>query len=98
MDSQDKTCCTTNFSGSKQALLVKQSFAANDTRNGKGPRDWTAVEPELVEAATMFVEEIIEKAKVEAAMKLKFDKMVSCQDKNTFISIFAGTDTFDQKR
>ena len=71
MESQDKTCCTTNFSESKQ------SFATNDALNGKGPKDCTAVDPELVAAATKFVEEIIEKAKVEAAMKVKYEKMVS---------------------
>ena len=70
-----------------QPLSAKQTFAANDSWIGKCSWDWTAVEPELVAAATKFVEEIIEKAKVKAAMKLKFEKMVSCHEKKTHLFI-----------
>ena len=40
-------------------------------------RDHTAPDPELVKTATKFVQEIIEKAKAEAALKIKQDKAVS---------------------
>ena len=46
-------------------------------RKSKGGRDVTAPDPELVNTATKFVQDIIAKAKLEAAFKLKDEKMVS---------------------
>jgi hypothetical protein len=47
------------------------------TRKNRGGRDVTAPDPELMDTATKFVQEIIEKAKVEAAIKIKEEKIVS---------------------
>ena len=46
-------------------------------RKSRAGRDVTAPDKELVDSATKFVEEIIEKAKVEAALRLKDEKAVS---------------------
>ena len=51
--------------------------APEKVRERKGSRDATAPDPELVDTATKFVEEIIEKAKLEAAKKIKSEKSVS---------------------
>ena len=47
------------------------------TRKSRGGRDVTAPDPELMDTATKFVQEIIEKAKVEAAIQIKEEKIVS---------------------
>ena len=51
-------------------------------RKSRAGRDVTAPDQELVDSATRFVEEIIEKAKVEAALKLKDEKIVSIPTNN----------------